>query len=726
MKRKIVLLLTIIHPLIAFTQSLKVADRYFEEFSYMQAAKLYEEIVEQKGDTSQHILSRLGDAYYHNSLTEDAEKWYKKLLTTYGNEIDDAYRFKYAQVLRSNGNYEKSDSIFGVLINEKEGAEFLNTELKKASYKLSYEETRDKRISVRNLMINTEFSDFGGYLINGEAYFSSAQKTFKKKEKIYKWNNQPFLNIFKTKEIIEPLEDSETDTILKLDKYELFGAPVTSDYHESTPVFSKDGKTIYFTRNNAVGKRPRRNKGNISSLKIYKASMVNGYWIAVTELPFNSDAYSVGHPALSPDGKTMYFVSNMPGGYGGSDIYKVSIDEDGEFGVPENLGATINTAGREMFPFVGEDNTLYFSTNGRIGQGLLDIYQSKIAEDGSFDEPQNLGIPFNSPKDDFAFFIDEEGKKGFFSSNRPGGKGDDDIYSFFIYTDPPVCYQSVEGIITNAKTKESVADAHVKLLASSGAIVKEVLTNAEGKYTFDEVLCENNYTIQVSKFDHRSSKMALVLNDARDITNTKSLELTPLIVGDQIVINPIYFDYGKAEIREDAQYELENIVTVMNNHPNIVIKIESHSDSQGKDSYNKYLSDKRAKATRDFLLSRGIATSRVESAIGYGEERLLNKCRNGVKCSEEEHQMNRRSYFFIVKGGNSIKEEQAEVVKQVQQNIQTRKKKNVKRKSSFLQFIKRNFKNKNRRAEQEKCTKDSKCDENDGDARMRVRKRIIR
>ncbi|CAM1364569.1 WD40-like Beta Propeller Repeat [Tenacibaculum sediminilitoris] len=689
-----------------FGQSKKVADRYYEEFSYVQAAKLYKDLVLVKGDSSKHVLSRLAESYYNNSDTNEAEIWYKKLIFNFKGEVEDKQLFKYAQVLRSNGNYKKSDSILLTLVEKQSSS--LNMELQREDYLLDYSNQK-KRIGVRNLAINTPYSDFGGFLLNGKSYFSSSIPNDSKKQKIYKWNNQPFLNIYRAEEDIQTLEESKKDTILVLSNVEKLGEPIASEFHESTPVFTKDGKTVYFTRNNSDGKRVRKNKKNTSNLKIYKASFVNGFWVNVKELPFNNDEYSIGHPALSPDEKTLYFASNMPGGYGESDIYKVEIKGKDEYGVPLNLGKTINTSEKEIFPYVSNDNVLYFSSNGYLGLGLLDIFHTKIKEDGTYSPPENLGHPFNSKKDDFSFFISEDGKRGFFSSNRDKGKGDDDIYSFFIYTDPPVCTQVVKGIIENNKTNSPVDAVVIKLINKDKQVIAETVSDDLGNYIFNDVPCNGKYTITATKFDYRSGKNTISTSNTRNNTITTNLKLIPLIIGNQIVIKPIYFDYDKAVIREDAEYELENIVTVMTNHPELIIRIESHTDSRGQRDYNKKLSDQRAKSTRDYILSRGIARNRIESAIGYGEEKPLNNCTDGKKCSEKEYQLNRGSYFYIVKGGESIK------IKQEKEREKEKKKKRIsqknielKKSNNFLEFLRKNLKNseKNSELKKNKCFKE--------------------
>ncbi|QXP74201.1 OmpA family protein [Tenacibaculum sp. AHE15PA] len=690
-----------------FGQNKKVADRYFNEFSYVQSAELYKALVEKKGDTSKHVLSRLADSYYNNAETKQAEVWYKKLVFIYKEELEDKHLFKYAQVLRSNGKYKESDSIFLTLTSSEKNNR--KEELRKENYLLDYA-NEDIRIGVRNLAINTEFSDFGGFLLNGKAYYTSAVPKGGKNERIYKWNNQPFLNIYKATEEIKSLEENEKDTVLTLVNPRLIEVPITSEFHESTPVFTKDGKTIYFTRNNVNGKKARRDKKNTSNLKIYKASFVNGYWINVKELPFNGEEFSVGHPALSADEKILYFVSTMPGGYGATDIYKVAILGNDQYGTPVNLGENINTSDKEMFPFIGEDNTLYFSSNGHLGLGLLDIFQSKIKNDSLYSIAENLGHPFNSKRDDFSFYIDGKGKKGFFSSNRIGGKGDDDMYSFYMYTDPLVCAKSIEGIVTDNINKMPVDGALIKLVDNQGKVIKEAFSNSNGAYVFEDVLCDNTYTVFASKLDHRSKDKKRV-TIIKDNINQINLELIPLIIGNQIVINPIYFDYGKSFIREDAQYELESIVMVMSNHPEVSIKIESHTDSRGPGDYNRKLSDRRAKSTKEYIVSRGIKKERVISAIGFGEDQLLNKCNdaNKNKCTEEEHQKNRRSYFYIVKGTDKIRE------RQIAEKIAVKKR--ITKKNNFLLFLKKNFKKKGKNTSgpkkcligrEEDCEKDKK------------------
>ncbi|MFY7669614.1 OmpA family protein [Tenacibaculum sp. MEBiC06402] len=652
LKTKLIILFLTFSAILVNGQSRRVADKYFEEFAYFKAAKIYEAVY-QKGDTTKYLLKRLGDAYYNNSQTEKAEFWYGKLIEE-KRETDPSYLFKYSQVLRSNGYIQKSDSIYKLLniqLSTQSGEKYIDRD----NNFQDFLNNGDKKISLRNLSINTPFSDFGGVIFEDEIYFASASPKGEKREKLYRWNNQPFLNLYKSNGYFERVDEVKTDSVYELENKRILSENINTQFHESSPVFTKDGKVMYFSRVNYNGKKLGKDKKLTVNLKLYRAERDGDDWKNVEELPFNSDDYSVAHPALSPDGKTLYFASDMPGTLGQTDIFKVEILEDG-FGEPINLGKSINTTEKEMFPFISDDNVLFFSSNGHKGLGLLDIFQTKIYNDSTYSQITNLDYPFNSKKDDFSFYLANDGEKGFFSSNRSKGKGDDDIYSFYITEIPESekCYQYVTGVVTNKVTKERIPNTIVKLIDDLGTVLEEKLTDSRGSYNFKLECKEENYVVIAEKRDYRNpdKKNVAVAGKNKNERYTADLVLDPLIVGDQIVIKPIYFDYDKDFIREDAQYELENIVTVMTNHPKMVIKIESHTDSRGAKSYNRNLSDRRAKSTRDFIISRGVEPERIESAIGYGEDRLLNHCndKNSRKCTEEEHQLNRRSYFFIVKG----------------------------------------------------------------------------
>lgn len=624
-----ILLLSISSATMAQT---KVADKFFERFAYIKASELYKEAYD-KGENSLHVLTRLGDCYYNNSNPKEADKWYGLAMEKYGKAVKPEHVFKYIQTLRSLGKYEAAQKWMQEFTDEKESDS--RAEISDLSIFNELSSGNKTFISTKNLSINSDKSDFGTFIHDNILFFASARGS-NLSDKTYKWNEEPFLDIYQA--TIENRGDSTQISEVRL----LDNKGVNSPFHEASVAITQDGQTMYFTRDNTKkGKRLKHDKNGTTHLKIYKATLVNGIWDQVEDLPFNDDVFSTGHPALSPDNTKLYFVSDRDGGPGQTDIYVVDIHKDGSYGVPKLAAHDVNTEGREMFPFVDKNNVLYFSSDGHVNLGFLDIFKVDLNNDNS--TPENLAAPYNSGYDDFAYFSDQEGT-GYFSSNRPGGKGGDDIYSFQVNE----CTQIVKGIILDKETKEPLAQAHVELIGESGKVLKSSLTETNGAFLF-ELDCDKAYTIKADKIDFKDDLKELESNNQNAVSHSVNLELEPLIKGNQIVIAPIFFDFDKWHIRTDAKYELENIVSVMNSHPDMVIKIESHTDSRGSKRYNMKLSDKRAKATRDYIISRGIDANRIESAIGYGESQLLNECADGVKCSEEKHQENRRSYFYIIK-----------------------------------------------------------------------------
>lgn len=639
MKTKTLLLFFVLSSTFMIAQE-KLADKFFGNYNYIKATELYKEVLK-KGDTSAHVLARLGDCYYNNSNSEDAALWYKKALQKYEGDLNPEYIYKYIQSLRSLGNYPEANEWM------KKFTEIQNNDTRVKGYDpeniSKYNELakteNDRVVKLVNLPINSKYSDFGSFIQNDQLYFASSRDT--DEDKLYNWNQEPFLDIYKVS------IDKESDTITYGSVDFINAEKINTDYHEASVAITNDGKTMYFTRDNVSKKnKVKYDKKGTTHLKLYKANLVGDIWTEIEELPFNDDVFSTGHPALSPDNKILYFVSDRDGGIGQTDIYKVEINEDNTYSEPVNMGEKINTEGREMFPFVSQDSTFYFSSDGHLNLGFLDIFKSNIIKDDNA-EPENLGAPYNSGFDDFAFFINpsenENDKTGYFSSNRPDGQGSDDIYGF----DASICLQIIKGITRDKNTNDIIAGTTVKLINEVGKVLEEVETNEKGEYEFT-VDCNKKYTVVGSKEDYKDDLKKVSTDNQHENVTEADLYLEPLINDNQIVINPIFFDFDKWNIRTDAQYELENIVDVMRAHPTMVIKIESHTDSRGSDKYNMKLSDRRAKSTRDYIISRGIAADRIESAIGYGETQLLNKCANGVKCSAEEHQLNRRSYFYIL------------------------------------------------------------------------------
>lgn len=641
MKRTITILALLVIQLIYSQTKNKAADALFDKMYYVEAAKSYELSIN-NGDASKEILQRLGDAYYFNTKMSSASKWYGKLIAEYPNEVSAEYLFRYAQSLQGIQNYELAKKWMKAFAEKQKSTDPRAKNFSLKNVTLEDIENIKPSFILENLDINSAYSDFGPMFYKGDLVYSTTIDSSYYKTEKYGWNDQPYLNMQLGK-----ISETQSNVTFK----ERFGKDITTKYHEACIAFSPDEKTIYFTRNNYNGKLKRDSKG-INNLKIFSATASensNGTvsWKDIQELPFNSDDYSVGHPSVSKDGKKLYFVSDMPGTIGSTDIFVVDILGNNQFSQPKNLGEKINTTGREMFPYI-TDQALYFSSDGFLGLGGLDVFESRI-NDGVFDAPANLGAPLNSNRDDFGYIVNESTNKGFVCSNRKTGKGDDDIYSF-----ERSCNQAIGGYVFDAISNNRIAGAMVTLKNANGIKVAETVSQLDGKYDFNNnVNCNTSYTIEVSKENYNNNTKAIVTANSSGKTEAL-VGLDPaLIVREngllKIKIGIIYFDLDKSDIRYDAAIELNKVVLLMYQYNTVVIKIESHTDSRANDQYNLELSDRRAKATRDYLISQGVAPERIESAIGYGETQLLNNCLNGVPCTEAQHQVNRRSEFIITK-----------------------------------------------------------------------------
>ena len=626
---------------------IKRADAYFDKMWYAEAAKLYETALDNnKAEQSYEVLQKIADAHYFNTNMEQAYKWYNTMYETYGDQMSADNIFRYAHSLKGTGNYARSKRLMR-LYNKKYEAQLGNATVSTNQREQILDRllNSEPKFNIKNLEINSEYSDFSpAFLEQDKVVFASAKDSSVFTTRLYKWDNQPYLDLY-TAKLNE--ESQELRDAIK------FSKKINTKYHEAAVTFTPDNNTMFFTRNN-YGKKLRRDSKGINHLKIYKSVKVDGEWAEATEVPFNSDSYSTGHPVLSPDGKKMYFVSDMPGSIGETDIFVVDLMEDGSFSEPRNLGPGINTAKREMFPFVNGEK-LYFSSDGYVGMGGLDVYEAAFNKDGGFAEVKNLGKPINSNKDDFSFIVNEEKQMGYFASNRDGGKGFDDIYSFktLKIEEIPVVKNAIAGIVTELVTGDVMPRALVELLDQNNIKLKEVETGEDGSFMFEDLDANTKYILKTTRnpyFDDER-EVATADNDTINV-DIKMRKLKEMIAVEdgirKLKTEMIHFDFDKSYIRPDAAKELDKLVSVMNEYPQMVIKIESHTDSRGSDVYNKYLSDRRAKSTREYIISKGIAPERIQSAIGYGEERLLNECNGSVRCTEEKHYLNRRSEFIIL------------------------------------------------------------------------------
>ncbi len=644
MKNFILLYITIISVFsfnsYAQKAQLASADKKYESFAYIDAIKTYERVAE-KGYKSVDMFQKLGNSYYFNGELDKAAKWYDELFLMAPDQ-EPEYFYRYAQSLKAVGQTDKANEMLEKF-NQKAGNDKRANLFEKNKNYLDRIKVNSGRYKIEDAGINSKYSDYGSAFYLKKLVFTSSRDTGGLMQRKHKWTNQHFTNLY----VADLGEEMTPGKVNKLSK------KINSKFHESSAVFSKDGNTMYFTRNNFLDGKKGQDGKEITLIKVYKASFENEEWTKVTELPFNSDQYSVAHPSLSPDEKTLYFVSDMPGTMGQSDIFKVKINEDGSFGTPENLGNGINTEGKETFPLVTDENELYFASDGHPGLGGLDIFVSKINSDGkSIGEIQNLGDGANSPKDDFAYLIDTKSRKGFVTSNRGGGQGYDDIYKF-LETRRLKCEQELYGKVTDLVTSQILPDTKISLFDSEFNLVNTAITDLSGNYTF-AVECGKSYNVRAAKIDYTTKEQKITIpmvNDGKtNLPFALEKEACKVAVGDDLGkcfgIKMIYFDLDKYNIRREAALDLEKILDVLTQNPTMKLDIRSHTDSRASFKYNEVLSENRAKSTINWLVKNGVDPSRL-TGKGYGETQLVNQCSDDIKCSEEEHQLNRRSEFII-------------------------------------------------------------------------------
>jgi len=504
---------------------------------------------------------------------------------------------------------------------------------------------QEMNYSIKNISENTKFSDFGvTYFGESSAVFASARRDISIRNRRWYFNNQPYLELFKG----NLTNDGEINDV------ELFSKNINSKYHESNVTFTKDLKTVYFSRNNYINKKATKDDDGWVLIQMYKATVgEGGEWTNIEPMPFNSDDYQTGHPVLNDRENKLYFTSDMPGGLGNTDIYVVDINSDGTYSDPINLGPNVNTKRKEMFPFIDDNDVLYFSSNGfEGGFGKLDVYATKIIGHEAIESALNLGKPINSREDDFGFTFKTGEKWGHFSSNREGGKGDDDIYYFEELA--PIefdCEQFVDGLVREKSSGALLPGALVTLYGADGEKIESSIADKYASFSF-KLDCETAYKVVATKENYNKDSEEFETSDVRDLELTLGLTLTEnefINVRGQLMVNvnPIYFDLDKSEIRPDAAIELEKVVRIMQKYPKIKISLGSHTDSRAPDAYNQSLSERRAKSSLEWIIDKGIEASRI-TGQGYGETQLVNKCSNGVRCSEAEHQLNRRTEFIIV------------------------------------------------------------------------------
>ncbi len=622
MKRYTTILCFVLNTIgvLAQNNQTKAADRLFDRYEYVKAVDAYKLLVE-RGNPDAYIYKQLGESYVYTNNTVEAEIWFERALQS--KQDPDTY-YKYAQVLKSNSKYELSDQQMRQFVtmapNDSRAKEFV----KNSDY-LGKISNKAKLFDIYKIDLNSDYSDFGAIQYNEILYFTSSRN---QNRKIYGWNNEPFLDLYQSNYNKKEGTYTEAKPISELN----------SIYHEGPLTMTEDGKTIYFSSesfNEKLFNNDKAKKIKYGQVNLYRATNRDGKWVNITPLPFNSKNYSVSNPSVSKDGETLYFASNMPGTLGGLDIWKVSVNGDGGFGTPENLGPKVNTSEDESFPFIANDGLLYFSSKGIVGLGGFDIYSVDLNKQES---AVNIGKPVNSEKDDFAFTFNKKNKIGYVSSNR---NGKDQIYSSI----PVVENGKILTVVRNSTTGELMANARVVVSDEGKKILDKQLTDENGAAIYSAVN-DKSYLVGVSKDGFVSKSFPVTVTGGDEFTIDAKLDPINVIVTEsEFIFNPIYFEFDKSDITPLGAAELDKLVYIMSQNDQLHILVKAHTDSRGNENYNLVLSESRANATVQYVVSKGISSEKI-SGKGFGESQLKINCEN---CTEDEHALNRRSEFLIIK-----------------------------------------------------------------------------
>ena len=597
------------------------ADKLFAKFEYLDAAKAYEKLASKGKDP--YVYKQIAESYYNLFSAKEATKWYAKLIEVKKDQDAETY-YRYAQMLKVEGRYEEANKQmqkFASLAPQDQRAVLFNQD---PDY-LPKLKTQTKLYDEKILDINdAKYADFGGFVTDDNTfYFASTRNTARR---TYGRNEEPYMDIYTSTyntngTLSEPTPLSELNT----------------KWHDGPVSVTGDGNTMYFASESfKEGSFEKETPGQRTGLiYLFVATKENGKWGNVKAVPFNEKKFSTGNPSVTKDGKTLYFASNRPGSTGGStDIWKVEVLGNNKYGKPENLGKKVNTEGRENFPYITDDNKLFFASEGRKGFGGMDIF---LIDLNKGTEAINVGLPVNSPKDDFAFTFNNSKNIGFFSSNKAGKDN--------LYLATPIC--GVETVVTvkDVKTGKVLANATVAILDDKNNVIETTTADANGVATYN-VDCDRAYVIQASKEGYLQSTFPVAKSKERVVNIAADLvPVATLIVGDVVQLKDIYFEYDKSNITPEGAAELDKLVQVMKAKPNMVIMAKAHTDNRGSAEYNLALSDRRAKAMAQYVISKGIDSARL-SGQGYGESQPKVKCET---CTEEQHAQNRRIEFLIVK-----------------------------------------------------------------------------
>ncbi|TDS57891.1 OmpA family protein [Myroides indicus] len=607
---------------------LEIADGLYSRYEFVDAAKAYQKLV--RGvKTDNYIYLQLADCYYNIFNTVEAAKYYGKALEKEPN-LDSELYYRYAQMLKASGRYETANAVMKKFAERVPEDQRAISFMREPDYIPRLREQEELFTYEESGINDMKGSDFGAFLTSGDTLYFASTRTTKRDPKTYGWNDQPYLDIYQAryKSIEDPLYDVEEVSELN------------TKYHDGPATVTGDGKTMYFATESFREGKFTKNKQKLLKLgkvSLFRATKKKGKWSNIEPVPFNGSDYSVSNPSVSKDGSTLYFSSDMPGTMGETDIWKVEIDDEGNYGTPVNMGSQVNTEGRESFPFISEEGKLYFASDSRKGFGGLDVYVVDLAIPQA--EPKNLGAPINTAKDDFAFSFYPSKDIGFFSTNRVGR---DDIYKAI-----PICNSEMYVTVTDKQNGQILANSKVDIFDDRKNLIETKYSDERGivEYVVD---CGKFFNLQVSKEDYESKSIEVPLNrkGGRQLINVALNPIEVIVLKEEILLGDIHFEFDRFNITQQGAFELDKLVQVMKRNPQMRIKVGSHTDTQGSPTYNQKLSENRAKTTVQYLLSKGIESYRLESE-GFGASRPKINC--GGDCTEAQHAINRRSEFEILK-----------------------------------------------------------------------------
>jgi len=618
----------------------KRGDKYFRVYSFDKAIDSYTHAKK----LSVEGQRKLAKSYQNLNQKTQSEEAYAKLTSTAGGTLPEDY-YNYAMLLKSDGKYDESNKWMDKF-NELKPEDLRAKDYAANKTELADLSKDDGKYKVEHLNVNTDADDFGPSYYKNKIVFVSTGANPDLMKRTYNWNGKPFLNMY-----VSEVDNNQLKSPEKFDK------KLNGKLHDGPASFSKDGNYMAFTRNNYDTKR----KDKIVNLQICFSTYKDGKWSKPEPFILNNKDYSVGHPCLSADGNTMYFSSDMPGGFGGVDIYRITKDEKGTWGKAENLGNKVNTEGDELFPFYDENSkNLYFSSNGRFGLGGLDVFICEIKGAG-VGRVYNAGYPLNTQYDDFSVIVNDT--KGYFASNRTGGSGDDDIYSVDLLN----ISKKIQGIAKNADGNP-IPKTFITFMDDKNSIIDTLTTKEDGAYTF-LADADKNYKLNGKKEKYIEGnniastfgKESIVKADVtllQQLEIVKTEEVIPQKIEASVIkFNPIYFDYGKHNIRPDAEPELVKIVKTINENPAMVVELRGFADCRSSKEFNQKLSERRANTSAEYIKKRITKPERVY-AKGFGKTKSVNSC--GCKdeavlvCTEDQFQKDRRTDFIIISNKKTV------------------------------------------------------------------------